>query len=142
MVSFRIEQPGWVSVDYMLNTLETIGGLFFSDYLASVTAMAADLTGDAALAVKGGAKAVLSLLSFWGATQLNEEARDAAFFVSIGSAASIGMDLLDYIYGEVFAGPAGQAAKATLGQSPSARVSATAPTGEKKSSSSSSGSRA
>lgn len=134
MVQFTIEQPSWVSLDYMTNGIEVIGGLFFSDYIASATAMAANLAGNVALAVKGGVEALVSLLSFYGASKSSGEVRDALFFVSVGSIAAVGMDLLNYAYGELFGGPGGKAAGATIGSqsaTPTTRVQATP---EKKSS--------
>lgn len=136
MVSFTIEQPSWVSLDYLMNPLETIGGLVFSDYVASVTSMAANLSGNAALAAKFGIEGIISLLAFAGADRTSGETRDALFFASVGSAAALGMDVLNYAYGELFSGPGGKAAKATLGGSSSRVVTATQVSAGKKSESS------
>lgn len=108
-----IQVPSVASQPHLEATAGAVGGLLFSDYLASMTAGALNLTTSTQMfAVKGIGKALLGT----GFYMLSDNAQSnrielISYLASVGSFASIGVDFID-----LMAGTSAEKAGASLGQ--------------------------
>lgn len=109
--------PTWLSKEQGVAALGAASGILFSDYMASMLVGRFALTGGTALATAALAKGALGVAGFWAAGKTTGLTRTGLWLASVGSFASIGLDVIKtYIW------PAGEAAAARLRASYMPRV--------------------
>ena len=81
-----------------------LGGLFVSEYVASSLITATKVTGTAQLAVGIVSKAGLGLLFWYGATRVEGVMKNLLWLASVGSFASMGLDIIHQVFPRATAG--------------------------------------
>lgn len=100
----RFEKPDVLSADTMVGVGGTVAGILGSEFVASSVISATRLAGDTALAAGGATKAGLGLGAWYGATKTTGLAKTGLYLVSMGSFASIGLDIVHRLFPRATAG--------------------------------------